>query len=38
MDHYKSEGSTDEVPEDGKDEVYELVASSVLLEAATDAG
>jgi len=38
VDHYKSEGSTDEVPEDGKDEVYELVASSVLLEAATDAG
>jgi hypothetical protein len=38
IDHYKSEGAGDDVPEEGKETTYELVAVSVLLEPATDAG
>jgi len=38
VDHYKSEGANDEVPEEGKDRVYELVAATVWLEPVTDAG
>ena len=32
VEHYASEGSTEDVPERGKDKVYELVAQSVFVE------